>query len=158
MVERANQPSLPREQAMNPTMQAEETSQAFWTRRAQQAVKEGYQPRNLWERDLKKHLKRCFPELLAELTREKCLNAYLMARTHSAMQLENFLLAQGASPEDAREDARQRLLPRPPEEEERTQAWESQSGEDSAAAAGSLLLQQSSPSPSQPKRTTPRTL
>ncbi len=127
---------------------------SYWKTRAKQAVQAGYLAKNQWERDLKRHLERCFPELLKELQAGGEVNAYLIVKTSSAMDLMHFLVNQGGSPEDARQAARERLLCRPPEEEDRNQEWESQTGEDSAAGVASQILLPKNPSPPLPSKTT----
>lgn len=106
-------------------------AESYWKRKAQEAVKAGYLPKNPWERELLRHLKRCFPAMLAQLQRTRQVNAYLICQTASAMNLLETLLEQGASPQDARHQARERLLPVPPEEQDRTALWELQSGQGS---------------------------
>ena len=95
-----------------------------WKALAAEALKQGYLKNNPWERMLRRHLLRLFPELVEELQQERSLEAYLQAQTYDAMCYAERLEDQGTPPEVARELALERLLPRPADEEDRPEGWE----------------------------------
>src|ERR1700731_3677544 len=104
-----------------------------WKERANEAIKEGYVVRNQWERMLEKHLKKFFPDLVRELAND--LPAYLIVQTYNAMSMANRLEDEGTDPHTARELAMADLLPRAPDEEDRPEPWELESGIASMEAA-----------------------
>lgn len=93
-----------------------------WQRMAAEAIENGYQPGNSWERSLKRHLERLFPELVKELGSD--LESYLQVQTHDAMDLATRLEDEGTPPQMARELAMQRLYPTPEDEIPQTEQWE----------------------------------
>ena len=109
-----------------------------WKERAQQARGEGYRPGNGWERQLEQHLRKFFPQLVRELGAN--LKPFLEAQTWDVMVYEQDLVEQNTPPFSARELALARLLPPPPEDLERPQTWEVQSGLESQAEAAAEVL------------------
>ena len=93
---------------------------------AAEAQKQGYRPNNGWERMLRRHLEKLFPETMLELQREGNLEAYLQSQTWDAMELASTLEDQGTDPHLAREAALEQLLPTPPEEQDRPEEWETE--------------------------------
>ena len=89
-----------------------------WNQRAEEAIQAGYEPGGPWEMMLKRHMMSCFPALVAELEATGSFVPYLQTMTASAKDLYATMLEQGTKPMAARELAMDRLLPKPPEEEE----------------------------------------
>lgn len=117
-----------------------------WQEKAKEAVDQSYQPGNNWESMLRRHLNRCFPDLVKELGDD--LEAYLRATTFEAMLMCERLEDQGTPTDVAEELARDQLLQRPPDEQERTtQAEMEDSVADQEAAALQALLRSPSTSP-----------
>jgi hypothetical protein len=119
-----------------------------WKRWAKDLMDKGHQRNVQWEIMLKNHLRRCFPDLLAELQAERIVAPYLIVKTASAMELANRLMDQGTPPDTARSLALEELLPVPPEEQDRPAEWELEGAQESMIeAARQVLLRPSAPSP-----------
>lgn len=115
-----------------------------WRTLASQALKEGYQQGNPWERQLSKHLRRLFPALVLELNSTNDLKPYLIVKTSQALDLLETLESQGADPETAKELALDELLMKTPDDQERPDLSGAESQEDDIqnAVARHLLLKQ----------------
>ena len=109
-----------------------------WKRLAAKAIQEGYLSGNPWELDLKRHLERLFPALVKELG--PAFPHDLQVQTSNAMDFEDQILDSGTHPETARELARDRLLPKPPDEEDRPAAWELEAAKENEAEAAMKFL------------------
>lgn len=116
------------------------TNKSDWKARAAQAKKEGYLPGNPWEKMLQRHLERLFPLLVKELGPD--LKPYCQTMTSEAMDLADKLENQGTDPETARELAMDRLLPKPPDEQENSEPWEVEGGEAALTDAAQQFLTQ----------------
>lgn len=125
-----------------------------WKQMAAEVIEKGYMPNNHWEAMLKRHLTRCFPDLVKDLGND--LEPYCQVMTWNAEEFEEMLLDSGTDPHLAREQTMEHLLPMAPEDQDRPARWQSESSEASleAAALQTLLA---TPSKNPPPRTIPLT-
>lgn len=104
-----------------------------WQQKAQEAIEQGYIPGNNWQAMLKKHLARCFPDLVKELGEN--LEAYLQATTFEAMVFCEKLEDQGTPSQTAEELALEQLLVKPPAEQNRPTRTEMEDAQESQERA-----------------------
>lgn len=103
-------------------------TQINWKQLAAEAVKSGYQPGNSWEAMLDRHLQSHLPDLVKELNQSGDYQAYLQARTNNCLDEYLAMVDQGTDPHEARSSAMRTLLPTPPDEIDRPEAWEQEAG------------------------------
>ena|ERR1019366_3364908 len=112
-----------------------------WQQKALEATEQGYIPGNNWQAMLKRHLMRCFPDLVQELGDD--LEAYLQATTFEAMLFCEKLEDQGTPNSMAEELTLERLLVKPPDEQEHPTQTEMEEGASNQEQAAMQVLMNS---------------
>jgi len=128
-----------------------------WEKRAQDALKAGYQQGNEWEKLLEANLRRCFPDLVKEL--RNSMQAYIISMVSEARDLKKQLISEGTNGQTAQELALDFLPEKPAEEQPYPTKWELEGAQEDAIAACQQALvrhqiQRNNPSANPPAKAT----
>jgi hypothetical protein len=106
-----------------------------WKAQAAEAIAAGYVPGHEWELMLRRHLKAFLPDLTAELNESDYLEAFVITKTHQAIQECAAREERGMSPEVADELTFESFSPIPPDELDVPEDWELEGAEADMIAA-----------------------
>lgn len=109
--------------------------ESTWKTQATEALAAGYIPGHEWELMLRRHLTAYLPYLTKELSESDNLDAFVVTKTHQAIEECSAREERGMSPEVAEELTFESFFPIPPDELDQPEDWEMEGAEEDMIAA-----------------------